>query len=535
MVVILLIAFAIRLVSLLTFDFIDSGGGTDTVTYLSLARNLFSGQGFTEFGKPQIIHPPLYPILIGIFWKLCGDLLLGAQLVSFLAGALLVLPAYSLARNLFGGRAGLYAAALAAVFPVLVYGSVETYAESLYAFILLCALAVFWRTLKKGMAAGMLAAGILFGLAFLTHPTGFLFLAVAWSFVVLVQILPVRVSFPRFLGRLALLPLGFALAALPFWIFIHQATGEWSLSGYSHFNATYQIQGARGVPIGRVVFECMEELYAGIPPAESVGMNMSELARRRPEVFLSIVRYHLADGWQEVEKSARFLGVPSGTLFAVLGAAVGLLILAFVLLFRKRAQRPSVLFLAALFLPAGSLIVVGVEHRYFYAFVPLVLIGLAGFLTDREEAFRGRRSASAVFRAAAALLFLALLAGSAGVIHRKAVKAGIPYEYKLLGSWMKENIPGIEGEKVMMSRLAPAYYSGCEWNVFFWGDYPGLIAYLKERGIRYVIIDDWKLSLVHPDLTFLLNADPLPAEFEMVKEFTFGGRKVRLLRLVRTK
>ncbi|MCX6349086.1 MAG: glycosyltransferase family 39 protein, partial [Candidatus Aureabacteria bacterium] len=412
---ILLAAFVIRLVSLLTFDFIDSGGGTDTVTYLSLARNLFTGQGFTEFGKPQIVHPPFYPILIGIFWGLSGDLLLGAQLVSFLAGALLVLPVYSLARDLFGERAGLYAAALAAVFPVLVYGSVETYAESLYVFVLFFALFVFWRTLKKRTAAGMLAAGILFGLAFLTHPAGFLFLPVAWSFAVLVQVFPRRVSFPRFLGRLILLPLGFALAALPFWIFIHQATGKWSLSGSSHFvDATYKIYQARGVPTGRVVFECMEELYEGIPPSEPVGMTMTELALRRPEDFLSIVRFNLVDGWQEVVKSARFLGLPSDALFAVLGVCFIVLALAFVLLFRKRANRLPVLFLAALFLPAGALVLVTMEHRYFYPFVPLVLIGLAGFLADRDEAFRGKRLASAVFRAASALIFLALLAGSAG-------------------------------------------------------------------------------------------------------------------------
>jgi len=177
---------------------------------------------------------------------------------------------------------------------------------------------------------------------------------------------------------------------------------------------------------------------------------------------------------------------------------------------------------------------VTMEHRYFYPFVPLFLVGLAGFLSDREEAWRGKKIPSAVFRVAVGLLFLALLAGSAGVVHRKAVKAGIPYEFKGLGIWMKENIPGIAGEKVMMTRLAPAHYSGCEWNVFYWGEYPGLIDYLKERGIRYLIIDDWKIGLVHPDLQFLLSADPPPPEFEIVKEVAFDGRKVRLLRLIAT-
>ncbi len=531
---ILLVAFAIRLASLLTFDFIDSGGGTDTYTYLSLARNLFTGQGFTEFGKPQVIHPPLYPLLIGIFWRISGDLLRGGQLVSFLAGVFLVFPGYLLARDLFGPRAGLYAAALVAVCPVLVYGSVETYAESLYAFAILSALAVFRRTQKAGGAPGMLAAGFLLGLAFLTHPSGLLFLPVVWSLHVLRQFFPGRPGGGRFLAGLVLLPLGFALAALPFWIFIHQATGRWALSGSSHFaDATYKIYQARGVPTGRVVFECMEELYRGIPPSEPAGLTMTELMLRRPEDFLSIVRFNLSDGWQEVVKSARFLGVPSGALFALLGAGMALLLAAFLLLWRRRSDRFSVLFLAALFLPAAGLVLVTMEHRYFYPFVPAFLVGLAAFLADREEAARGTRWGTAVFRLLAGLLFLALLAGSAGVVRRKAAKAGIPYEFKELGAWMREKIPGIEKERVMMTRLAPAYYSGCEWNVFYWGDYRGLLGYLRERGIRYLIIDDWKIGLVHPELQFLLSSDPPPPELAVAKECFFDGRKARLLRLVR--
>ena len=127
-----------------------------------------------------------------------------------------------------------------------------------------------------------------------------------------------------------------------------------------------------------------------------------------------------------------------------------------------------------------------------------------------------------------AILFL--LAGDLGIIVRKWKKRGIPYEYKLMGEWMKEEIDGIEGEKVMMFRLGVSHYAGCDWNVFFWGQYPDLNDYLAERGIEYLVIDDYNLRMLHPDLRFLLTADYLPDSFATVKEFEFDGRKIRLLR-----
>ncbi len=123
-----------------------------------------------------------------------------------------------------------------------------------------------------------------------------------------------------------------------------------------------------------------------------------------------------------------------------------------------------------------------------------------------------------------------MLLGSGEVIMRKWKKVGIPYEYKIMGDWMKSNIAGIENENVMMFRMGVSHYAGCRWNVFYWGELPGLRRYLEKWGIRYIIIDDYKLYMIHPDLRFLLTASELPPGFSLVKECEFGGRKIRLLR-----
>ena len=38
--------------------------GVDEVEYLSLAHSLNSGQGYTQYGAPHVLYPPLYPLLV---------------------------------------------------------------------------------------------------------------------------------------------------------------------------------------------------------------------------------------------------------------------------------------------------------------------------------------------------------------------------------------------------------------------------------------------------------------------------------------
>ncbi len=523
-------ALLLRLISLITFGFIDSGGGSDTVTYLSLARNLFSGLGYTECGLPHTVHHPFYPVLIGVFWKATGDLLFAGQLVSTLAGAFLVVPVYFRGKFLFGKRTAFYSGLLTALFPVLVYGSTEPFSESLYTFLLVSGAAVFWVAVKKKTVYPLAAAGILIGLAYLTHPAGVVFIQLFVCYLLIAQFFSIKTRWRTFILRAALLLAGFAVACLPFWVYLHNVTGRWQLSGSSHYqDLTLRLDQARGAEEGKVIFEHMELLFHPDPAAPTrEGMGLTELAWRHPDQLLEIIKFNLEDGLKEARKTAGFLGIPPRLLYLLLG--VGLIFLG--VSFVGRGKGPEVSFLGLLFLPAIAFIIVTIEHRYFYPFIPLSLVALSRIVADRRDKIlaSGSRFQKVVFGVFIAALVFLMLAGDLGVIVRKWKKRGIPYEYKLMGEWMKEEIDGIEGEKVMMFRLGVSYYAGCDWNVFFWGEYPDLNDYLVERGIEYVVIDDYKLRMLHPDLRFLLTADYLPDGFATVKEFEFDGRKIRLLR-----
>ncbi len=529
----MLAALALRLLSLFTFNFIDSGGGSDTVTYLLLARNIFAGKGYTEFGIPHTAHPPFYPIMVGLFWHVLGDPVKAGQLVSVLAGAFLVLPVFLLARSLFNRRTALYAGLFTAVFPILVYGSVETFAESLYTFILLSALAIFWITFQGKGVSGMIPAGALFGLAFLTHPAGLAFLPLCLLFLLIGQLFPGRSPWLRWLIRSVLLLLTFSLICSPYWLYLQRVSGGTEISGSSHYqDLTMRLAQARGMTESEVIFLHMERIFhPDYFPHRGKAMGLLAMALHRPGELREVVEFNIRDGYRELVKSAGFLGVPPWFLILILAGMVfpgGLFFLTSLI---RRRDLPVSLFLLLLFSPALVFLLVTIEHRYFYPFMPLGLIILARILSGWEESVRasGSRLKKGVYGLLIGIIIGGMVVGSGDVIYRKWKKIGIPYEYRLIGEWMQKNIPGINKENVMMFHMGVSYYAGCRWNVFYWGDYPGLCDYLRKRNIRYLIIDDYKLYMIHPALRFLLHAATLPQEMKVVKENSFGGRKVRLL------
>src|SRR3954447_10445146 len=113
--------------------------------------------------------PPLYYALAWAWTQLTGTGELGLRSVSALAGIATVPVAYLLGAELSSRRAGIAAAALVAVNPMLLWYSPEARAYSLFA--LLCAISTlyFVRVLDDGRRKGVVAWGIASALALATH------------------------------------------------------------------------------------------------------------------------------------------------------------------------------------------------------------------------------------------------------------------------------------------------------------------------------------------------------------------------------
>src|SRR5512132_599661 len=85
----------------------------DEPFYLWLGRNWLTGQGYTFTGYHDVHHTPLYPLLSGIFYLVTGNLQVASNAVYVLFGALLVVPVYTIAYEMYGRRVAILASILA--------------------------------------------------------------------------------------------------------------------------------------------------------------------------------------------------------------------------------------------------------------------------------------------------------------------------------------------------------------------------------------------------------------------------------------
>jgi len=111
-------------------------------------------------------HPPGVPALVRAGEAVFGDRLLGIRAASLLSATASIFLCYLLARDLFGRRAGLWAAALFAVCPLFVGAGTIATPDAPLVFLWLLMMWTTWRAVQSSRAlwwaavAGVLAAGL---------------------------------------------------------------------------------------------------------------------------------------------------------------------------------------------------------------------------------------------------------------------------------------------------------------------------------------------------------------------------------------
>ncbi|HKB24334.1 MAG TPA: glycosyltransferase family 39 protein, partial [Methylomirabilota bacterium] len=229
------VALALRLWVLRALPVIDADG----VSYVTLARRLADGGSAFD----PLFHP-LYPAAFAVVAPLAGDWELAARLVSALAGALLVLAAWALTRALLGEDAARLAAILVAVHPALVRAGTAAMPEALYALLLVGGVWAAWRALGAGAEAWLVAAGFLFGLAYLARPEGAAYLL---GLVAAVLLATLRDRRRRRLAWGGGAVLAWILVAAPYLVYLRGVQGRWTLSGKLAHNLSL-VQGTAGAP-----------------------------------------------------------------------------------------------------------------------------------------------------------------------------------------------------------------------------------------------------------------------------------------------
>jgi 4-amino-4-deoxy-L-arabinose transferase-like glycosyltransferase len=166
----------------------------DALFFHGQADAIATGHGFVDpyalvrYGRdiPSASHPPLYPLAMSLVALLHGTGELAQRSVGALFGFGTILLIGLIARRLASPRAGLIAAAVAAVYPVLVAADGAMMSETLYGLLFAATLLVSLRLLDREPRPALGAAlGALIGLATLTRAEALLLLPfLAWPIAI---------------------------------------------------------------------------------------------------------------------------------------------------------------------------------------------------------------------------------------------------------------------------------------------------------------------------------------------------------------
>lgn len=199
----------------------------DGAYYTILGERFVSGD-FS--GGISAYWSPLYSVLTGFSSLLFADRDFSGRFVSLVAGALLIIPAYFLIRDLFGRNAAYLGSILLIVHPFLIKSSGWVMTESVYTLILTTCILSGWRALSKMDWRLFLITGLLIGIAFLTKPEAIGYLLLMLVLLVAAKFIHRRISFARTGFNCLLLSFGFSFFFLPYYLYLHQKTGVWTLS-----------------------------------------------------------------------------------------------------------------------------------------------------------------------------------------------------------------------------------------------------------------------------------------------------------------
>jgi len=523
LILILFLALIIRLWAVAACRFIGTDGGVDGVGLLTAGRNLFSGAGFVFQGRPETIHAPLFPILAGLIWRVVGDLELAGLLVSALSGVVAVGAVYLLGRPLFGRAPAIYGSALAAVFPPFIYAATEVRVDTLYAALYLLLAAALWRAARRPDFIRGATAGTAIGLAYLTRPEGLIFLPLGAAAIFLKAGRGWKKQGRRLAAAGAGMLLIFALLALPYLSFLQRHLGDWTLSARSPFTfIPYFAEDWEEANFQAYAYpERVRAEWArrdGLPGV--LWEERGKLARRffhNLAVLFTIGRS---------EEFAR-MGLPSRPVswtFAFLVIVFGGL-LARKLAARRWSFRDS--FILLLCLPAVPYFfltdfLTSQKLRYGYPYLAWLLLLAGAFLARRQVHFLRHLSAG--------ILLGGSLLVSICLIPRKVNL--VPYEFKSIGLWMRDNLEGIEEATVMSQRLGVPFYAGARHVQIPPGTWPEILDYARRTGADYLAVDDWTTTRLRPGAAFLLESGPVPPQLDRVHGVTHRRRRALLYRFL---
>jgi 4-amino-4-deoxy-L-arabinose transferase-like glycosyltransferase len=142
---------------------------SDARQYVELATSVAHGHGLSGifpfwFSHPSAFRPPLYPLLLGVVYRISGDRLLVGMLANVVIGSAVVVLVALLAARIGGKNAAIAAGIVAALAPPLLFNDGVTLSEPLSLLLMLGAILFL-------LDGRDVAAAVSTGLLMLTRPS----------------------------------------------------------------------------------------------------------------------------------------------------------------------------------------------------------------------------------------------------------------------------------------------------------------------------------------------------------------------------
>jgi 4-amino-4-deoxy-L-arabinose transferase-like glycosyltransferase len=507
------LAFAVRLF-FVRYEYVIN---TDGVYYTALGRRLITGDfngGFSTYWSP------LYPMLVGISSRWFTNLEFAARFVSIAAGSLLVLPVYLLIREFYGRAAAALGIVLVVVHPSLIQASTLVMTESVYTLALTGALLAGWRGLNGGRIWTHVSCGLLMGCCYLLKPE-----AIAYAGLLVVFFLGRwLVQRDRRVHDIALNVAAFLTAFLvlflPYFLYVHQRTGEWIISSKVVNNFAQDQTPLRLSADGESTLQ--DQLYgnsAASPPLSAASSSVPSSSPRRAD-RLEGLRLRAARTYRNLKTEVKEMLPEILPYSFILLCIVGLFRTAWT---AERAFKEMYLaaFVASTLIGYAATVV---EVRYLVPLLPVLLCWtshgmlefegwVAATLSQLDVTLRPRMLRVALFTAMTSVLAPSFVAPMV-----RSKWDGLPFEHKEAGLWMKGRSP--DSPLIMAEGPWDAFYAGGRHIYLPDESYSRVLDYARRKRVDYIVVGARCLMnsgcLQNTQLGFLLSEEQAPPDLQLL-------------------
>jgi 4-amino-4-deoxy-L-arabinose transferase-like glycosyltransferase len=504
--------------------------GWDEPHYLQLAAVFARGQFIQGF------HPywsPAYPICVAIVSFVSRNLEISGRVVSILFSVLTLFPFYFFTKDLFSKSCAYVSTILLAVYPPLAFSASLTLAEPELVFFLLMAIWMGWKTIKSQSILYSVITGLFFGFAYLSKPEGVGYFAV---FLGISGIWVLTGHFGKNIRKLLvaiIVLISFLITASPYLIYLHQQTGQWTIS--SKVSANQQFE-ANAFADTYFEFWSLSEDNTRLPMDAIFhdgnllqSQNRSDGSRGRMNINAVLKKY-----FTNLYRMLKYEVPQAFSLILFIFFLLGLLwnstgqaergiegyLLIFIILFwfviiplfhiNQRYMLPGFT-LCFIWIGRGVLIFIGEMREY-----------IKNTILLRKWSIVNQQSGPVISRILALCIILLPFGLEFGkIVTRNADSAedwADAVELKEAGQWISERYSS--GQPVLMSyNKAVDFYAGCydirKGASFSLDSFDRILDYARYRNVQYIVVSERDFGKF-PNLKFLFHDDQIPEELELI-------------------